>query len=99
MDYKAMPHIRLIRFIGGRVVLTAVTAFFVAAIVFFVVRSVPGDPALNVLGLQSTLAERTALRKVMALTSQSFLSSSYGLVAPRLATLATRTARVVPFPL
>lgn len=55
------------RFIGGRLLLTLVTAFVVAIVVFFAVRSAPGDPALNVLGLQSTEADRVALRHVMGL--------------------------------
>jgi peptide/nickel transport system permease protein len=67
MDYKAMRHNRLVRFIGSRLLLTVITAFFVSMIVFFAVRAVPGDPALNVLGLQSTAADREALRRVMGL--------------------------------
>ncbi|MCU1581153.1 MAG: Dipeptide/oligopeptide/nickel transporter permease protein [Microbacteriaceae bacterium] len=62
-----MRHNRLVRFISSRLLLTAITAFFVSMIVFFAVRAVPGDPALNVLGLQSTAADREALRKVMGL--------------------------------
>ena len=62
-----MRHNRLIRFIAARLGLTIVTAFVVSAVVFFAVRAVPGDPALSVLGLQSTAAEREQLRKVMGL--------------------------------
>lgn len=67
MDYRAPWHSPFARFIGGRLLLTLVTAFVVAIVVFFAVRSAPGDPALNVLGLQSTEADRIALRTVMGL--------------------------------
>jgi peptide/nickel transport system permease protein len=66
MDYKTR-HRRLVRFIGGRLLLTALTALFVAAVVFFAVRAIPGDPAMTVLGTDSSPAEREQLRAVMGL--------------------------------
>jgi len=67
MDYKAIAQNRLARFIGGRLVLTVFTAFFVSMVVFFAIRAIPGDPALILLGNDSTPEERTALRTVMGL--------------------------------
>jgi len=67
MDYKAIATNRFARFVGARLVLTALTAFFVAIVVFFAIRSIPGDPAIAVLGVDSTLEERNALRETMGL--------------------------------
>jgi ABC-type dipeptide/oligopeptide/nickel transport systems, permease components len=67
MDYKAIAQNRLIRLIAGRSVMTAVTALFIAIVVFFAIRSIPGDPALTILGTDSTPEEREQLRIVMGL--------------------------------
>ena len=67
MDYKAITQNRLIRLVSGRVVMTAVTAIFIAVVVFFAIRAIPGDPALTILGTDSTPAERDQLRAVMGL--------------------------------
>jgi peptide/nickel transport system permease protein len=67
MDYKAITRNRFVRFVSARLVLSALTAFFVAIVVFFAIRSIPGDPALAVLGVDSTLEERNALRETMGL--------------------------------
>ncbi|MCJ1687162.1 ABC transporter permease [Rathayibacter sp. VKM Ac-2927] len=66
MEYKTR-HGRLVRFIGARLLLTAITALFVAAVVFFAVRAIPGDPALTILGTDSSPEERQELRAVMGL--------------------------------
>jgi peptide/nickel transport system permease protein len=58
---------RFVRFVAGRLVFTAVTALFVAIVVFFAIRLIPGDPALLILGLDSTPEEREELRGVMGL--------------------------------
>ena len=67
MDYKAITHNRFVRFVGARLILTIITALFVSMVVFFAIRSIPGDPALVILGTDSTQAERDALRSVMGL--------------------------------
>lgn len=67
MDYKAITHNRFVRFVGARLVLTVITAFFVSMVVFLAIRSIPGDPAFVILGTDSTQAERDALRSVMGL--------------------------------
>jgi peptide/nickel transport system permease protein len=67
MEYRTWRTHPLTRFTGSRLLLTLVTAFVVAMVVFFAVRAAPGDPALTVLGLQSTEADRVALRHVMGL--------------------------------
>ncbi|RUQ87645.1 ABC transporter permease [Labedella gwakjiensis] len=58
---------RFVRFVAGRLAFTAVTAIFVAVVVFFAIRLIPGDPALLILGLDSTPEERDELRGVMGL--------------------------------
>jgi peptide/nickel transport system permease protein len=67
MDYKAITHNRFVRFIGGRLVLTVITALFVSMVVFFAIRAIPGDPAANILGLDSTPEERATLTQIMGL--------------------------------
>lgn len=67
MEYKSITHNRLLRFVVGRLAFTAVTAIFVAVVVFFAIRLIPGDPALLILGLDSTPEEREELRGVMGL--------------------------------
>ena len=67
MDYKAIRQNRLVRFVGGRLVLTVITAFFVSIVVFLAIRTIPGDPALIILGNDSTPEERAQLREVMGL--------------------------------
>lgn len=62
-----MRHNRFARFIGGRLALTVITAFFVAIVVFFAIRAIPGDPVLNILGLTSTASQRADLRDLMGL--------------------------------
>jgi peptide/nickel transport system permease protein len=47
--------------------LTLVMAFVVAAVVFFAIRAIPGDPAFNILGTDSTPEERDELRELMGL--------------------------------
>lgn len=53
--------------VASRLMVTAVSALFVAAVVFFAIRSIPGDPAISILGTDSTPAEREALRGTMGL--------------------------------
>lgn len=67
MDYKAITHNRFVRFVGARLILTVITAFFVSMVVFFAIRAIPGDPALVLLGTDSTPEERDNLRVVMGL--------------------------------
>lgn len=67
MDYKVIAHNRFLRFVGARLLLTVVTGFFVAVVVFFAIRAVPGDPVVTILGTDSTPEERAALREVMGL--------------------------------
>jgi len=62
-----LAHNRFVRFVGARLLLTVLTAFFVAAVVFFAIRAIPGDPALTILGTDSTPEERAELRIVMGL--------------------------------
>lgn len=84
MDYKTIAQSRLLRFTAGRIGVTLVTAFCVAAVVFFVIRLVPGDPALLILGLDSTDAEREQLRTVMGFDES--LIVQFGLWLGRVAT-------------
>ncbi|MDQ1129917.1 ABC-type dipeptide/oligopeptide/nickel transport system permease component [Microbacterium sp. SORGH_AS 888] len=67
MDYKAIPQNRLTRLVVGRLAMTIITGLFVAVVVFFAIRAIPGDPALTILGTDSTLEERAKLRSVMGL--------------------------------
>ncbi|GAB3596717.1 ABC transporter permease [Microbacterium tumbae] len=67
MDYKAIAQNRLVRLVSGRVVMTILTALFIAVVVFFAIRAIPGDPALTILGTDSSPAEREKLREVMGL--------------------------------
>jgi peptide/nickel transport system permease protein len=67
MDYKAIAQNRLIRLVVGRLAMTIVTALFIAIVVFFAIRAIPGDPALTILGTDSTPDERARLRTVMGL--------------------------------
>ncbi|MFT4110751.1 ABC transporter permease [Propionicimonas sp.] len=67
MEYRPITQNRLIRLIAGRAVMTVVTAVFVAVVVFFAIRAIPGDPALTILGTDSTPEEREALRLTMGL--------------------------------
>ncbi len=77
MDYKTLAHNRFVRFVGARLLLTALTAFFVAAVVFFAIRAIPGDPAITILGTDSTVEERAELRIVMGL-DQPLLVQFFG---------------------
>lgn len=77
MDYKNLAHNRFIRFVGARLLLTVLTAFFVAAVVFFAIRAIPGDPAITILGTDSTAEERAELRVVMGL-EQPLLVQFFG---------------------
>jgi peptide/nickel transport system permease protein len=56
-----------LRFAAGRLLMTIVTVFLVTLIVFVAIRTLPGDPALNILGTNSTAAQRSQLRHVMGL--------------------------------
>lgn len=67
MDYKAIAQNRLTRLVAGRLVMTIITALFIAIVVFFAIRAIPGDPALTILGTDSTPEEREQLRAVMGL--------------------------------
>ncbi|MFT4214916.1 MAG: ABC transporter permease [Microbacterium sp.] len=67
MDYKAITQNRLIRLVASRLVITIITALFIAVVVFFAIRAIPGDPALTILGTDSTPEEREQLRAVMGL--------------------------------
>lgn len=67
MEYRSIGQNRLIRFVAARAAMTVVTALFVAIVVFFAIRAIPGDPALTVLGTDSTPEEREELRRVMGL--------------------------------
>lgn len=67
MDYKVIAHNRFVRFVGARLLLTVITAFFVAVVVFFAIRAVPGDPVVTILGTDSTPEERAAMREIMGL--------------------------------
>jgi peptide/nickel transport system permease protein len=62
-----MAQNRLMRLVASRLAMTVVTGFFVAVVVFFAIRAIPGDPALTILGTDSTAAEREQLRSVMGL--------------------------------
>lgn len=72
MDYKTILSNRLVRLVAGRLLMTVVTALFVAVVVFFAIRAIPGDPALTILGTDSTPAEREQLRDVMGLDRPLF---------------------------
>lgn len=72
MDYKTILSNRLVRLVAGRLLMTVVTALFVAVVVFFAIRAIPGDPALTILGTDSTPAEREQLREVMGLDRPLF---------------------------
>lgn len=67
MDYKAIAQNRLMRLVAGRLAMTVITALFIAIVVFFAIRAIPGDPALAILGTDSTPEERDRLRVVMGL--------------------------------
>lgn len=60
-------HAGLIRFVTGRLVQALVSAAFIAALVFVVIRSIPGDPVLILLGMDATDAQYDALRTAMGL--------------------------------
>lgn len=64
MEYKTS---KLTRFILGRIAFSAVSALFVAVVVFFVIRSLPGDPARVVLGDSATPEQYVAMREIMGL--------------------------------
>ncbi|WP_432826416.1 ABC transporter permease [Dactylosporangium sp. CA-092794] len=66
-DYKVGVRSRLLRYLASRLALAASTAVFVAVVVFFAIHTLPGDPAMNVLGTNSTPEQRAALRQVMGL--------------------------------
>ncbi|SDG71648.1 ABC transporter permease [Microbacterium sp. 77mftsu3.1] len=72
MDYKAITQNRFFRLVSGRAVMTVVTALFIAIVVFFAIRAIPGDPALTILGTDSSPAERDQLREVMGLDQPIF---------------------------
>lgn len=67
MDYRTILSSRLARLVAGRLMMTVLTALFVAVVVFFAIRAIPGDPALTILGTDSTPEERAELRAVMGL--------------------------------
>lgn len=67
MEYKAIAQNRLVRLVSGRLIMTGITAVFVAGVVFFAIRSIPGDPAITILGTDSTPEEREQLRQTMGL--------------------------------
>lgn len=67
MDYKSVLHHTLTRFVLGRLVLALVSALFIAAIVFFAIRAVPGDPVRVILGNDPTQQQYDAMYKIMGL--------------------------------
>ncbi|MCW2938913.1 MAG: Peptide/nickel transport system permease protein [Actinomycetia bacterium] len=67
LDYRGAPRNRLIRFVAGRLVLAVITALFVAVVMFLAVRTLPGDPAMNLLGTNSTPQQRVDLNRAMGL--------------------------------
>jgi peptide/nickel transport system permease protein len=77
MDYKSLRHNRFIRFVGARLILTILTAFFVAIVVFFAIRAIPGDPVVTILGTDATPEEREQLRGVMGL-DQPIIAQFFG---------------------
>ncbi|MCM3697166.1 ABC transporter permease [Microbacterium oleivorans] len=62
-----MTQNRFLRLVAGRAVMTVITALFIAIVVFFAIRAIPGDPALTILGTESSPEEREQLRAVMGL--------------------------------
>jgi peptide/nickel transport system permease protein len=58
---------RFLRFLLSRLAFAAICSVVVAGIVFFAIRSMPGDPTLLILGLESTEEQRAELATVMGL--------------------------------
>lgn len=79
MDYKVIAHNRFIRFVGARLLMTILTGFVIAAVVFFAIRAIPGDPVVSILGTDSTAEERAALREVMGLDTPAVVQFGHWL--------------------
>lgn len=67
MDYKIVLSHPLVRFVAGRLALALASGLFIAVIVFFAIRAIPGDPVLVVLGNAPTEAQYAAMHEIMGL--------------------------------
>ena len=53
---------KLARYIAKRIVRLVLTLFIISTIIFFVVRVIPGDPALIIGGIESSESDIQAIR-------------------------------------
>lgn len=73
MDYRIVLRSSLVRFIAGRAVLAVVSGLFIAAIVFFAIRAIPGDPVMVVLGNSPTQAQYDTMYELMGLDQPIYI--------------------------
>jgi peptide/nickel transport system permease protein len=67
MDYKILLRSRFTRFIASRLAQAILSALFVAVIVFFAMRSIPGDPVVIILGTDATPEQYERMTALMGL--------------------------------
>lgn len=67
MDYRSALTRLPLRFIAGWLVLAVLSALFIAAVIFFAIRAIPGDPVLVVVGPDATPAQYEAMTELMGL--------------------------------
>ena len=89
MQHTSEPAI--LRFVGQRLLQLIPVAFGITVVVFLLVRLIPGDPALAILGSHATPASIARVRAQLGLNNSIFAqySISYATLSPE--TLATHT--------
>lgn len=57
----------MVKYIGKRIVQVIPVLFVISVLVFLMLQMIPGDPAVNVLGIESSMEAREALREKLGL--------------------------------